>query len=148
MTTNQKILIALGLGAVAFYIYKMRGNRGQGAVTQPQAQAESGGMQSNSNPYLIGGGIGAGIKLPSREPSVIPSNRVFSNLYGGMMDSKEEVLAFESAAMKKYSVGGKPTLGDTLTTQFGVYKFTAPESRGNGLQAIQTVYRPNRWEKK
>lgn len=142
MTTNQKILIALGLGAVAFYIYKMRGNRGQGAVTQPQ---DNRGGLTYEEVVRSGGG---GIKLPSREPSVISSNRVFSNLYGGMMDSKEEVLAFESAAMKKYSVGGKPTLGDTLTTQFGVYKFTAPESRGNGLQAIQTVYRPNRWEKK
>ena len=142
MTTNQKILIALGLGAVAFYVYKMRGNRGQGAVTQ--SQDNRGGL-TYEEVVRSGGG---GIKLPSREPSVIPSNRVFSNLYGGMMDSKEEVLAFESAAMKKYSVGGKPTLGDTLTTQFGVYKFTSPESRGNGLQAIQTVYRPNRWEKK
>jgi hypothetical protein len=142
MTTNQKILIALGLGAVAFYIYKMRGNRGQGAVNQPQ---DNRGGLTYEEVVRSGGG---GIKLPSREPSVIPSNRVFSNLYGGMMDSKEEVLAFESAAMKKYSVGGKPTLGDTLTTQFGVYKFTAPESRGNGLQAVQTVYRPNRWEKK
>ena len=145
MTTNQKILVALGLGAVAFYIYKMRGNRGQGAITQPQAQAESGGMQSNSNPYLIGGGIGAGIKLPSREPSVIPSNRVYSNAYGGMMDSKEEVTAFESAYTKKYAVGNKPTLGDTLTTQFGVYKFTAPESRENSLARVVIS---NRWVKK
>jgi hypothetical protein len=142
MTTNQKILIALGLGAVAFYVYKMRGQKGQGVVTQPQ---DNRGGLTYEEVVRSGGG---GIKLPSREPSVIPSNRVFSNLYGGMMDSKEEVLAFESAAMKKYSVGGKPTLGDTLTTQFGVYKFTAPESRGNGLQAVQTVYRPNRWVKK
>ena len=142
MTTNQKILIALGLGAVAFYVYKMRGQKGQGAVTQPQ---DNRGGLTYEEVVRSGGG---GIKLPSREPSVIPSNRVFSNLYGGMMDSKEEVLAFESAAMKKYSVGGKPTLGDTLTTQFGVYQFTAPESRGNSLQAVQTVYRPNRWVKK
>jgi hypothetical protein len=142
MTKNQKILIALGLGAVAFYVYKMRGQKGQGVVTQPQ---DNRGGLTYEEVVRSGGG---GIKLPSREPSVIPSNRVFSNLYGGMMDSKEEVLAFESAAMKKYSVGGKPKLGDTLTTQFGVYKFSAPESRGNGLQAVQTVYRPNRWEKK
>jgi hypothetical protein len=120
----------------------MRGQKGQGVVTQPQ---DNRGGLTYEEVVRSGGG---GIKLPSREPSVIPSNRVFSNLYGGMMDSKEEVLAFESAAMKKYSVGGKPTLGDTLTTQFGVYQFTAPESRGNSIQAIQTVYRPNRWVKK
>jgi hypothetical protein len=145
MTKNQKILVGLGLGAVAFYVYKMRGNKGQGAVTEGlPTTLEVGNKPSVNNSVVVDLG-----KNPIRkEPSLIPSNRVFSNLYGGMMDSKEEVLAFESAAMKKYSVGGKPTLGDTLTTQFGVYKFTAPESRGNGLQAIQTVYRPNRWEKK
>jgi hypothetical protein len=139
MTTNQKILIALGLGAVAFYVYKMRGNRGQGAVTQ--SQDNRGGL-TYEEVVRSGGG---GIKLPSREPSVIPSNRVYSNAYGGMMDSKEEVTAFESAYTKKYAVGNKPILGDTLTTQFGVYKFTAPELRENSLARVVIS---NRWVKK
>ena len=139
MTTNQKILIALGLGAVAFYVYKMRGQKGQGVVTQPQ---DNRGGLTYEEVVRSGGG---GIKLPSREPSVIPSNRVYSNAYGGMMDSKEEVTAFESAYTKKYAVGNKPILGDTLTTQFGVYQFTAPQSKGYSLQA---VYRGNRWVKK
>jgi hypothetical protein len=139
MTTNQKILIALGLGAVAFYVYKMRGNRGQGAVTQ--SQDNRGGL-TYEEVVRSGGG---GIKLPSREPSVIPSNRVYSNAYGGMMDSKEEVTAFESAYTKKYALGNKPMLGDTLTTQFGVYKFTAPELRENSLARVVIS---NRWVKK
>ena len=143
MTKNQKILVGLGVAALVVYVYTRMGKKAQ--TTTIQAQSESGGMQSNSNPYLIGGGIGAGIKLPSREPSVIPSNRVYSNYYGGMMDSKEEVEYFESAYKKKYAVGGKPMLGDTINTQFGVYQFTAPESKGNSLL---TVYRGNRWVKK
>ena len=139
MTTNQKILIALGLGAVAFYVYKMRGQKGQGVVTQPQ---DNRGGLTYEEVVRSGGG---GIKLPSREPSVIPSNRVYSNAYGGMMDSKEEVTAFESAYTKKYAVGNKPILGDTLTTQFGVYKFTAPELRENSLARVVIS---NRWVKK
>jgi hypothetical protein len=143
MTKNQKILVGLGVAALAVYVYTRMGKKAQTPTSQPQS--ESGGMQSNSNPYLIGGGIAGGIKLPSKEPSVIPSNRVYSNYYGGMMDSKEEVESFEIAYKKKYAVGGKPMLGDTLTTQFGVYKFTAPESKGYSLSK---EYRGNRWVKK
>ena len=143
MTKNQKILVGLGVAALVVYVYTRMGKKAQTPTSQ--AQSESGGMQSNYNPYLIGGGIAGGIKLPSKEPSVITSNRVYSNYYGGMMDSKEEVEYFESAYKKKYAVGGKPMLGDTINTQFGVYQFTAPESKGNSLLA---VYRGNRWVKK
>lgn len=153
MTKNQKILVGLGVAALVVYVYTRMGKKAQGETGQSQSQDNKGQNPPTSTEKFQRGQTyeevvrsgGGGIKLPNREPSVIPSNRVYSNYYGGMMDSKEEVEYFESAYKKKYAVGGKPMLGDTLTTQFGVYKFTAPESKGYSLARVVIS---NRWVKK
>jgi hypothetical protein len=153
MTKNQKILVGLGIGALVVYVFTKMGKKAQTATGQAQSQDNKGQnpptriekpQRGQTYEEVVRSG-GGGIKIPNREPSIIPSNRVYSNYYGGMMDSKEEVEYFESAYKKKYAVGGKPMLGDTINTQFGVYKFTAPESRGNSLARVVIS---NRWVKK
>ena len=147
MTKNKKILVGLGVAALVVYVYTRMGKKAQTPTSQPQS--ESGGMQSNSNPYLIGGGIAGGIKLPSKEPSVIPSNRVYSNYYGGMMDSKEEVESFEIAYKKKYSykvhcseINKKPCgkmdfVSKLSEIQINYYKVS--------LETLKTIADKNKW---
>jgi hypothetical protein len=110
MTTNQKILIALGLGAVAFYVYKMRGQKGQGAVTQPQdnkgqnppnmPKPQRG--QTYEDVVRMGGG---GINPPH------------------LQKLREERAAMYEAIKQKYGSesGGKE--GDRVTTSYGTYQY-------------------------
>jgi hypothetical protein len=112
MTTNQKILIALGLGTVAFYVYKMRGQKDKGAITKPQSQDNKGQNpptlpkpqrgQTYEDVVRMGGG---GINPPH------------------LQKLREERAAMYQAIKQKYGSenGGKE--GDRVTTSYGTYEY-------------------------
>ena len=131
MTTNQKILIALGLGAVAFYVYKMRGNKGQGAVTEGlPTTLEVGNKPSVNNSVVVDLG-----KNPIRkDPYGMP-------IVNYKWDPEAEDLNF--AKLKKY--GAKFNLakeGDRLTTKYGTYEYRRKPTGGALGKGFTTT-----WEK-
>jgi hypothetical protein len=119
MTTNQKILVALGLGAVAFYIYKMRGNRGLGAVTQPQPQ-DNKGQNSPTLPQPQRGQTyedvvargGGGINPPH------------------LQKMREENFALYEAVKQKYGTERGGNIGDMITTKYGTYEYRRKPTGG------------------
>ena len=130
MTTNQKILIALGLGAVAFYVYKMRGQKGQGAVTQPQDN-------KGQNPPTI-------IEKPqvSNNPPNLPKpqrGQTYEDVVrmggGGinpphLQKIREENFALYEAVKQKYGTEKGGNIGDRVTTKYGTYEYRRKPTGG------------------
>jgi hypothetical protein len=131
MTTNQKILIALGLGAVAFYIYKMKGKKDQGAVTKPQSQDNKGQNpptlpkpqrgQTYEDVVRMGGG---GINPPH------------------LQKMREENFALYEAVKQKYGTERGGNIGDKITTKYGTYEYRRKSTGGPLGKGMTTT-----WEK-
>ena len=116
MTNNQKILAALGLGALAFYVYSRMGKKGQGAVTQPQSQPQSQDNKGQNPPNL---------PKPQRGQTYEDVVRMGG---GGinpphLQKLREERAAMYEAIKQKYGSesGGKE--GDRVTTSYGTYEY-------------------------
>jgi hypothetical protein len=128
MTTNQKILIALGLGAVAFYVYKMRGNRGQGAVTQPQDNKGQNPPTSIEKPQVPLGN--RSVTPPTMVADYSNTNRTISSNI-----TQEERNAIQEA---KNQSGKRYSSGDIIVTRLGNFKYvTIREGRRSGLSLGQ-----------
>lgn len=130
MTTNQKILIALGLGAVAFYIYKMRGNRGQGAVTQPQDNRGQNPQTIIEKPQL--GQNPPNLPKPQRGQTYEDVVRMGG---GGvnpphLQKMREENFALYEAVKQKYGTERGGNLGDRITTKYGTYEYRRKPTGG------------------
>jgi hypothetical protein len=122
MTTNQKILIALGLGAVAFYVYKMRGQKGQGAVTQPQDNKVQNIPTSIEKPQL--GQNPPNLPKPQRGQTYEDVVRMGG---GGinpphLQKMREENFALYEAVKQKYGTERGGNIGDRITTKYGTYE--------------------------
>jgi hypothetical protein len=131
MTTNKKILIALGLGAVAFYVYKMIGKKNQDAVTKPQSQDNKGQNpptlpkpqrgQTYEDVVRMGGG---GINPPH------------------LQKMREENFALYEAVKQKYGTEKGGSIGDRLTTKYGTYEYLKKPTGGPLSKGFTTT-----WEK-
>lgn len=129
MTTNQKILIALGLGAVAFYIYKMRGNRGQGAVNQPQDNKGQNIPTSIEKPQVSNKPLVNDTRVVDEGKNPIRKDPYGMPIVDYKWNPEAEDLNF--AILKKY--GAKFNLakeGDRLTTKYGTYEYRRKPTGG------------------
>jgi hypothetical protein len=129
MTTNQKILIALGLGAVAFYIYKMRGNRGQGAVNQPQDNKGQNIPTSIEKPQVSNKPLVNDTRVVDEGKNPIRKDPYGMPIVNFKFDPEGEALQF--AKLQKYGI--KYNLakeGDRLTTKYGTYEYRRKPTGG------------------
>jgi hypothetical protein len=129
MTTNQKILIALGLGAVAFYIYKMRGNRGQGAVNQPQDNKGQNIPTSIEKPQVSNKPLVNDTRVVDEGNNPIRKDPYGMPIVNFKFDPEGEALQF--AKLQKYGI--KYNLakeGDRLTTKYGTYEYRRKPTGG------------------
>jgi hypothetical protein len=130
MTTNQKILIALGLGAVAFYVYKMRGQKGQGVVTQPQDNKGQNPPTSIEKPQL--GQNPPNLPKPQRGQTYEDVVRMGG---GGinpphLQKMREENFALYEAVKQKYGTERGGNIGDRITTKYGTYEYRRKPTGG------------------
>jgi hypothetical protein len=129
MTTNQKILIALGLGAVAFYVYKMRGQKGQGAVTQPQDNKGQNIPTSIEKPQVSNKPLVNDTRVVDEGKNPIRKDPYGMPIVDYKWNPEAEDLNF--AILKKY--GAKFNLakeGDRLTTKYGTYEYRRKPTGG------------------
>jgi hypothetical protein len=129
MTTNQKILIALGLGVVAFYVYKMRGNRGQGAVNQPQDNKGQNIPTSIEKPQVSNKPLVNDTRVVDEGKNPIRKDPYGMPIIDYKWNPEAEDLNF--AILKKY--GAKFNLakeGDRLTTKYGTYEYRRKPTGG------------------
>jgi hypothetical protein len=129
MTTNQKILIALGLGAVAFYVYKMRGNRGQGAVNQPQDNKGQNIPTSIEKPQVSNKPLVNDTRVVDEGKNPIRKDPYGMPIVNFKFDPEGEALQF--AKLQKYGI--KYNLakeGDRLTTKYGTYEYRRKPTGG------------------
>jgi len=129
MTTNQKILIALGLGAVAFYVYKMRGNKGQGAVNQPQDNKGQNIPTSIEKPQVSNKPLVNDTRVVDEGKNPIRKDPYGMPIVNFKFDPEGEALQF--AKLQKYGI--KYNLakeGDRLTTKYGTYEYRRKPTGG------------------
>jgi hypothetical protein len=141
MTKNQKILIALGLGAVAFYVYKIRRQKSQGTVTQPQDNKGQNPLTSIEKPQVSNKPIindtrvvDEGKNPLSRDPYGMPK-------VSFKWDPEADDLNY--AKFQKYGI--KYNLakeGDRLTTKYGTYEYRRKPTGGALGKGFTTT-----WEK-
>jgi hypothetical protein len=129
MTTNQKILIALGLGAVAFYVYKMKGQKGQGAVTQPQDNKGQNIPTSIEKPQVSNKPLVNDTRVVDEGKNPIRKDPYGMPIVNFKFDPEGEALQF--AKLQKYGI--KYNLakeGDRLTTKYGTYEYRRKPTGG------------------
>jgi hypothetical protein len=127
MTTNQKILIALGLGAVAFYVYKMRGQKGQGVVTQPQDNKGQNIPTSIEKPQVSNKPLVNDTRVVDEGKNPIRRDKYGMPQVGvntPEQDQKiiEQIVLFEALKQKYGNIRGG-NVGDKLTTKYGTYEY-------------------------
>jgi hypothetical protein len=123
MTTNQKILVALGLGAVAFYVYRMRGRKDQSAVTQPQSQ-DSKVVDEGKNPI-------------SKDPYGMP--KVGIPTFQQQEKMNEQYFLFEALKQKYGNIRGG-AVGDRITTKYGTYENRVKSTGGRLGKGMTTTW--------
>lgn len=111
MTNNQKLLAALGLGALAVYVYSRMGKKAQSEPNQPQA--ELGGMQLPTKPQVTMGS--SGVTPPTMVADYSNINRTISSNI-----TKEERNAIQEAINQS---GKRYYEGDIIVTRLGNFKY-------------------------
>lgn len=113
MTNNQKILAALGLGALAVYVYSRMGKKAQTPTNQPQGQDnklpvnDTRVVDEGKNPIRRDkyGMPQVGVNTPEQDQKII-----------------EQIALFEALKQKYGNIRGG-NLGDRLTTKYGTYEY-------------------------
>jgi hypothetical protein len=146
MTKNQKILIALGLGAVAFYVYKMRGQKGQGVVTQPQDNKGQNQPTSIEKPQVTNKPLVNDTRVVDEGKNPIRRDKYGMPRVGvntPEQDQKiiEQIVLFEALKQKYGNIRGG-NVGDKLTTKYGTYEYRRIQTGGVLGQGFTTT-----WEK-
>jgi len=111
MTKNQKILVALGLGALAVYVYTRMGKKAQTPTNQ--AQGELGGMQLPTKTQVPTGS--GGVTPPTMVADYSNRNTTISSNI-----TQEERTAIQEA---KNQSGKKYRVGDVIVTRLGNFKY-------------------------
>jgi len=146
MTKNQKILIALGLGAVAFYVYKMRGQKGQGVVIQPQDNRGQNPPTSIEKPQVTNKPLVNDTRVVDEGKNPIRRDKYGMPRVGvntPEQDQKiiEQIVLFEALKQKYGNIRGG-NVGDKLTTKYGTYEYRRIQTGGVLGQGFTTT-----WEK-
>jgi hypothetical protein len=146
MTKNQKILIALGLGAVAFYVYKMRGQKGQGVVTQPQDNKGQNQPTSIEKPQVSNKPLVNDTRVVDEGKNPIRRDKYGMPRVGvntPEQDQKiiEQIVLFEALKQKYGNIRGG-NVGDKLTTKYGTYEYRRKPTGGALGKGFTTT-----WEK-
>jgi hypothetical protein len=132
MTNNQKILAALGLGALAVYVYTRMGKKAQTPTSQPQGQDnkplvnDTRVVDEGKNPISRDkyGMPLVGINTPEQDQKII-----------------EQIVLFEALKQKYGNIRGG-NVGDRLTTKYGTYEYRRKQTGAPLGQGFTTT-----WEK-
>lgn len=131
MTTNQKILAALGLGALVVYVYTRMGKKAQSEPSQAQSQDNKGQNPPNlpkpqrGQTYEDVVRMGGGGKNPPHLQKI-----------------REENFALMEAVKQKYGTEKGGNIGDRVTTKYGTYEYRTKPTGGALGKGFTTT-----WEK-
>ena len=144
MTTNQKILAALGLGALVVYVYTRMGKKAQSEPSQ--AQAELGGMQLPTKPQVSNKPLVNDTRVVDKGKNPIRRDKYGMPLVGvntPEQDQKiiEQTALFQALKQKYGNIRGG-NVGDRLTTKYGTYEYRTIPTGGALGQGFTTT-----WEK-
>lgn len=132
MTTNQKILAALGLGALAVYVYTRMSKKAQTPTSQPQSQDnkplvnDTRVVDEGKNPIRRDkyGMPLVGVNTPEQDQKII-----------------EQTALFQALKQKYGNIRGG-NVGDRLTTKYGTYEYRTIPTGGALGKGFTTT-----WEK-